>query len=91
MGCRVQEERRQRARKTTERDRERTAGTEIRRRKGEVKKGEESRERAVCALGVRGVEEGEGEGDRRTGKRERGKPGKEGERVVRAKRVKERG
>ena len=45
----------------------------------------------MCALGVRGVEEGEGEGDRRTGKRERGKPGKEGERVVRAKRVKERG
>ena len=33
----------------------------------------------------------EEEGDRRIGKRERGKPGKEGERVVRAKRVKERG
>ena len=80
------EERKQRARKTKERDRKRTAGTEIRRRKGE-----EKRERAVCALGVRGVEEGEGEGDRRTGKRERGKPGKEGERVVRAKGVMESG
>ena len=45
----------------------------------------------MCALGVRGVEEGDGEGDRRTGKRERGKQGKEGERVVSAKRVKERG
>ena len=43
-----------------------------------------------CADG-RGVEEEDGEGDRRTGKRERGKPGKEGERVVHAKRVKERG
>ena len=43
-----------------------------------------------CADG-RGVEEEEGVGVRRTGKRERGKPGKEGERVVRAKRVKERG